>query len=180
MKNYFLLAFALVALNLSATAQTATPGEMAPAGASSPVNVAPDGLPAVQDPNGPLFKWDEESHDFGEIPQGTPATTRYYFTNVGKSPLLITEAKPTCGCTTPDWTREEIAPGKKGYVEATYNAANPGGFQKNVTVISNASPTPVSLTLKGSVIPKEPVVDPNAAPVNAAPVPVQQAPTPNH
>ena len=166
MKNYFLLALALIAFSFSATAQVADPAGVAPA----------------VDPNAPAFKWDEDAHDFGEIPQGTPATTRYYFTNVGKTPLLITEAKPTCGCTTPDWTRDEIAPGKKGYVEATYNAANPGNFQKNVTVISNASSTPVSLMLKGVVIAKPVVGDPTTTPPTpgTTPVPVQPAPTPNH
>lgn len=157
MKNLILLSIALFAFCFSASAQAADPA----------------GTPQT-DPNAPAFKWEEEIHDFGKIPQGIPATTRYYFTNVGKTPLSITEAKPTCGCTTPDWTREPIAPGKRGYVEATYNAAGVGNFQKSVTVISNATPAPISLTLKGEVLPKE---NPTPTPVPPGePVPVQPAP----
>ncbi|MBW7845374.1 MAG: DUF1573 domain-containing protein [Bacteroidia bacterium] len=95
--------------------------------------------------------FEKETHDFGVIPQNVPATYTFVITNTGKAPLIITNAAASCGCTTPDWTKEAIAPGKKGFVKATYNAASPGVFTKSVTVTSNASREMVSLTLKGEV-----------------------------
>lgn len=110
--------------------------------------------PAV-DPKAPEIKFEKETHDFGSIPQGTPATYEFVFKNTGKSNLTITNASASCGCTTPDWTREPIKPGKTGVVKATYNAASPGGFTKSVTVVSNAKNSTVILYLKGDVKPAE-------------------------
>jgi archaellum component FlaG (FlaF/FlaG flagellin family) len=101
------------------------------------------------------IKFDKETHDFGAIPQGTPATYEFVFKNTGKTPLIITNASASCGCTTPDWTREPIKPGKTGTVKATYNAASPGPFTKSVTVVSNAKNSTVILYLKGDVKPVE-------------------------
>lgn len=98
----------------------------------------------------PEFKWDKTSHNFGKIPQGTPVTVTFTFTNTGKSALIISNAAPSCGCTTPDWTKEPIGPGKKGFVKATYNAAAVGAFSKSVTITSNAGDA-VILTLSGEV-----------------------------
>ncbi|MCG9880677.1 MAG: DUF1573 domain-containing protein [Bacteroidia bacterium] len=100
-------------------------------------------------------KFGKETHDFGSIPQGVPATYEFTFTNTGKAPLIITNAAASCGCTTPEWTKEPIKPGKTGYVKATYNAASPGPFTKSVTVVSNAKNSTVILYLKGDVKPAE-------------------------
>lgn len=126
----------------------------------APVPVTTEAAPAVagaEDPNAPVFKWEEEAHEFGQIPQGTPVTTRYYFTNTGKSVLKIENVKPTCGCTTPTWSKEDIKPGERGFVEATYNAAAPGKFNKGITVISNANTPQKMLYLTGEVMKKEEV-----------------------
>lgn len=103
------------------------------------------------DKNVAEISFEKETHDFGVIPQGTPASYTFIVTNTGKSPLIITNAAASCGCTTPDWTKEPILPGKKGFIKATYNAASPGAFMKTVTVTSNASREMVTLTLKGEV-----------------------------
>ncbi len=100
-------------------------------------------------------KFEKETHDFGSIPQGTPATYTFTFENTGKTPLIITNASASCGCTTPDWSKEPIKPGKKGFVKATYNAAAPGPFTKSVTVMSNATNSTIILYLKGDVKPTE-------------------------
>ncbi len=97
------------------------------------------------------ISFDKEVHDFGVIPQNQPATYMFYFQNTGKEPLIITNASASCGCTTPEWSKEPIAPGKKGYVKATFNAAAIGPFSKNVTVMSNGKRGTVVLTLKGDV-----------------------------
>lgn len=112
--------------------------------------------PATQEnPNQADISFEKETHDFGNIPQGVPASYTYVFKNTGKEPLIITNAAAGCGCTTPEWTKEPIKPGQKGYVKATFNAAAPGTFTKSVTVMSNGKKSTVTLTLKGEVKPVE-------------------------
>ncbi len=118
---------------------------------------------APENPNQADIKFEKETHDFGTIPQGTPVTYQFSVKNTGKEPLIITSASASCGCTTPDWTREPIKPGKEGYVKATYNAASPGDFTKSVTVMSNAKKSTVILYLKGTVKPND---APAAAPAS--------------
>ncbi len=98
------------------------------------------------------IKFDKETKDFGVIPQGVPASYTFIVTNTGKAPLIISNASASCGCVTPEWTKEVIKPGGKGYVKATYNAASPGQFMKTVTITSNAAGREsVTLTIKGEV-----------------------------
>jgi hypothetical protein len=93
-----------------------------------------------------------DKHDFKVIPQGTPVTYDFTFTNTGKEPLLIKNAVGSCGCTVPEYTQEAIAPGGKGKVKVTYNAASIGTFIKTVTVNTNSASTPViTLTINGEV-----------------------------
>jgi hypothetical protein len=75
---------------------------------------------------------------------------KFTFKNTGKTPLLISNVQASCGCTTPDYTKEPIAPGKKGSITATYNAAAVGQFNKTITVTSNGG-DPIMLTLQGTV-----------------------------
>lgn len=98
-----------------------------------------------------VFAWDNTSHDFGKIKQGTPVTHEFKFTNSGKAPLVITNVQASCGCTTPDWTKEPVMPGGQGFIKATYNAASPGAFSKTVTVTANIETGFVQLTIKGEV-----------------------------
>lgn len=118
--------------------------------------------PAQDNPNQADISFEKETHDFGTIPQGTPVTYTFDVKNTGKEPLIITSASASCGCTTPEWTKEPIMPKKSGYVKATYNAAAPGDFTKSVTVMSNAKRSTVILYLKGTVkpadVPKESTV----------------------
>lgn len=99
-----------------------------------------------------IFKWSEEVYDFGTIPQGTPVTHAFEFSNTGNQPLVISTVDKSCGCTTPKWTTEPILPGKKGTVSATFNAASPGGFNKTITVHSNAQGGDKVLYIKGTVV----------------------------
>ncbi|MFN0275911.1 MAG: DUF1573 domain-containing protein [Chitinophagales bacterium] len=102
-------------------------------------------------PNAPEFKWVEETHDFGTIPQGIPVQNKFEFTNTGKEPLIVSNVQKTCGCTVTDWTKEPIAPGAKGFVMAEYNAAKEGPFTKAITVQSNAKTPSIKLYFKGTV-----------------------------
>lgn len=99
----------------------------------------------------PALIWDKIEHDFGAIPQGKPVTAVFKVKNKSKSPLIFTSVNATCGCTTPSYTKEPIAPGKSGEITATYNALAPGDFTKQVTVITNLSDEQVVLRLKGKV-----------------------------
>jgi len=96
--------------------------------------------------------WKAESIDVGQIPQGTPKAIVYEFKNTGKTAVVITNVKGSCGCTATDYTKEPILPGKSAKVTATYNAANKGAFTKTVTVTTSGETTPKILTLKGTVI----------------------------
>lgn len=97
----------------------------------------------------------ELEHDFGEFKEvDGKVFYDFEFTNNGNSPLIVTNVKPSCGCTTPDWTKEPVAPGKKGFVRATYDPkSRPGKFSKTITVTTNID-KPVILTIKGNVEPK--------------------------
>ena len=97
------------------------------------------------------FKEKDNSHDFGTVPQGTPVSYVFNFTNTGKAPLVLSAVNASCGCTTPEWPKEPVAPGKSATIKATYNAANPGPFTKTITVVSNASTPNLVLTIKGEV-----------------------------
>jgi hypothetical protein len=99
--------------------------------------------------------WKSEIIEVGEIPQGTPKVIEFEFKNTGSKVVIIREVKPGCGCTNADFTKDSIAPGKFGYVKATFNAAVVGTFSKNVTVYTTAEKTPIVLTFKGIVIAKK-------------------------
>lgn len=96
------------------------------------------------------MKFKEDVHDFGTIAEGKPAEFEFRFRNTGKEPILISDVRPACSCTTPNWTKEPVLPGKTGVVKASYGTqGRPGHFDKTVTVVSNAG-TKV-LTIKGTV-----------------------------
>jgi hypothetical protein len=99
----------------------------------------------------PGVRFDKTEHDFGTIPQGDPVSCEFTFTNDGDAPLILTDVKASCGCTTPDWPQEPIMPGAKGVIKATYNAAAAGAFDKTITVYSNSSKPELILKLKGVV-----------------------------
>lgn len=102
------------------------------------------------------ISFDTEVHDFGKIQEadGT-VTVNFAFTNTGSLPLMIKQVHASCGCTSPNWSKEPVLPGKKGFVSATYNPANrPGPFAKTISVVSNATTPNKVLTIKGEVIPK--------------------------
>ncbi len=106
---------------------------------------------SAQDNQKAEFKFNEEKHDFGKIPQGKPVTTQFLFTNIGEEPLILTEVKPTCGCTIADYTKAPVKKGEQGIIKITYNAAVPGGFTKTIIVTSNARTPQKYLNIVGEV-----------------------------
>lgn len=99
----------------------------------------------------PLFSWEHQTYDFADIPKGTPVTTTFNYTNNGEVPLVISNVQTSCGCTVADYTKDAVLPGKSGYVKVTYNAANPGAFNKAVTVTANTETGSQVLFIKGKV-----------------------------
>jgi len=117
---------------------------------------------AFSQQKGPNIVFDNESHDFGIIKEekGKVSVT-FNFVNTGSEPLIINNVATSCGCTAPNWTKEPILPGKKGFISATYDPTNrPGSFNKSVTVTSNSIENATkSLTIKGTVEQKEPTAE---------------------
>jgi hypothetical protein len=99
---------------------------------------------------------EKTSHDFGQILEGDPATVEFSIKNEGTSPLIISKVQPACGCTTPDWTRDPIKPGEKGYIKASYGTSGRVGFfNKSITIYSNdESGTTHTLSIRGNVVKK--------------------------
>ncbi len=111
----------------------------------------------------------EKTYDFGVIKEEDGRVTHVFtFKNVTEGPLTIKNVRASCGCTTPAWSREPIAPGADAQITVTYNASGrPGAFHKSVTVtLSNGTEdfTQV-LFVKGKVTPKQvaPVAEENTA-----------------
>jgi len=102
-----------------------------------------------------VAKFDNETIDFGKIKQSIPAKGTFTVTNISAAPLIIEQANPTCGCTISDYTKEPIAPGKTGVINATYNAANAGHFEKHLTVKFAGVDDMKSITFTGDVLTAE-------------------------
>lgn len=112
-------------------------------------------------PNAPEFKFNETTHDFGNMPEGPAAMFSYKFKNIGNEPLIIAEVQKSCGCTTPDWTKEPILPGHTGTITTSFDTkGRVGSFSKTVTVISNAKQQNFQLSFSGVVIAAPPTTDP--------------------
>ena len=122
---------------------------------------------SAQDNQKAEFKFNEEKHDFGKIPQGTPVTTIFEFTNIGQEPLILADVKPTCGCTIADYTKTPVKSGDKGLIKITYNAAAAYPFNKTIVVTSNAKTPQKFLVIVGEVIAK-PVPATTATPASGA------------
>ena len=174
----------LLCLTVSFTAVKAQDKNVAPAvlPTSGPANQnrvlpqtppAPVAAPAV-DPKAGIFKFKEETHDFGTVVEGPQAECDFEFKNVGKSPIIISEAHGSCGCTVPKWPTEPILPKHKGIIHVTYNTTGRvGNISKDVFITSNAQQSPMKLHITGTVKAKK--VEITQAP---APPPPPPAPTP--
>ena len=91
--------------------------------------------------------------DYGMIEHNADGARKFVFTNNGTEPLLIKNAKGSCGCTVPTWPREAIAPGTTAEIGVKYATNRVGKFTKTITLTTNASKKPVILTIKGEVNP---------------------------
>ena len=104
---------------------------------------------------GAEMTFDSEVIDYGTIAQNADGVRTFKFTNTGNAPLIISNAKGSCGCTVPTWPKQPINPGEKGEIKVKYATNRPGPINKSVTVSSNASTPTKVLRIKGNVLVKE-------------------------
>lgn len=99
----------------------------------------------------------QETHDFGAIPEGDTVSYTFSFTNNGAADLILTDVAVSCGCTTPFWPKDPIAPGESNTIVAQFNTTGKEGkFNKPITITSNATNAPVKrIFIKGSVLTTE-------------------------
>ncbi|MDH7911413.1 DUF1573 domain-containing protein [Winogradskyella sp. SYSU M77433] len=90
--------------------------------------------------------------DYGTIEKGADGVRIFKFTNTGDAPLIISNAKSTCGCTVPSWPKDPIAPGEKGEIKVKYNTTRVSPIRKTITITSNAETPTVALKIKGLVV----------------------------
>ncbi|HUH74282.1 MAG TPA: DUF1573 domain-containing protein [Chitinophagales bacterium] len=97
------------------------------------------------------ISFSKQEHNFGQLAVGKPVAYEFEFTNIGSKPLILTDVKASCGCTTPSWSKEPVMPGQKGHVKAQYNMAREGKYRKSVT-IKTADGENVTLYITGEAI----------------------------
>jgi hypothetical protein len=103
----------------------------------------------------PVMAFEKVEHDFGPIVQNTPQETVFKFTNTGDAPLIITDAKSTCGCTVPKFPKGAIAPGESGELLVQFNGSGSNVVTKIVTVSANTEKGSEQLRIKAFVTPKD-------------------------
>lgn len=122
------------------------------AATTTPANTQslPQTAPASTSLKAENMEFKKDLHDFGTIAEGPDAEVKFEFKNTGKEPIIVSSASASCGCTAPEYSKEPVLPGKKGYIKAVYHSAGrPGPFNKAITVTSNAGVK--VLTIKGTV-----------------------------
>jgi hypothetical protein len=139
MKNFYKLAWIIPAImGMSLTA-------------FAPVTGSQDAKKGLEDEK--VVTVDRTIHDFGTIAEdGGDVSTTFIVTNNTNAPIVLVNVRASCGCTTPEWTKEPIEPGKTGKVTATYNPkGRPGPFEKTVTITTNSNPERITVRIKGTV-----------------------------
>lgn len=101
---------------------------------------------------GPNIEFDKEVHDYGDIEQHANGVCEFTVKNTGNEPLIISQAKGSCGCTVPSYAKEPIMPGETSVIKVKYDTNRVGPINKSVTITSNAvnAPTKV-IRIKGNV-----------------------------
>ncbi|HEU5290942.1 MAG TPA: DUF1573 domain-containing protein [Cyclobacteriaceae bacterium] len=109
-------------------------------------------IPSVAQVAKPI-QFREEVFNFGDVAEKEgPVTHQFEFTNLSNRPVRILNVKPSCGCTTPDWTKDPVLPGKTGFIQARFDPkGRPGYFTKSLTVTTDFDTNPIMLQIKGTV-----------------------------
>src|SRR5215813_13579103 len=106
---------------------------------------------AKDNPNAPEITFSSELYDYGTIKQGADGGCEFKFKNTGKEPLVISNARGSCGCTVPTWPKEPIMKGQTAVIKVHYDTKRVGTFTKTVTIESNAKTNPKVINIKGTV-----------------------------
>lgn len=106
----------------------------------------------TNNPNAADIKFEKEVHDFGTVKQGADGNCEFKFTNTGKEPLIISECRASCGCTTPTCPKDQlIKPGESSVIKVHYDMNRVGPINKSITITSNAKSGQKVLQIKGLV-----------------------------
>ena len=120
---------------------------------NSAANAATSAVEAAT-PTGPTTEmtFGETSFDFGTVTEGEKVSHTYTFKNTGDEPLILSNAKGSCGCTVPEWPREPIPVGGEGEVTVEFNSRGKSGDRnQKVTITANTNPAQTFIFLKGKV-----------------------------
>lgn len=125
-------------------------GSVAAGFAQTTSGVAASPVSTAENIKGDLIALTETEYDFGKIPQGKPVTHDFVITNTGTKPIALDNVQASCGCTTPEWSKESINPGSSAKIKVGYNAAADGAFTKSITLSYNGDKTR-EILIKGEV-----------------------------
>ncbi|MFW5761298.1 MAG: DUF1573 domain-containing protein [Cyclobacteriaceae bacterium] len=101
------------------------------------------------------FQFNEVQYDFGTVDEGEVVTHVFKFTNVGDGSLVIQNARGSCGCTVPNYSKQPVAPGETGEITVSFNTSGrPNAQSKTVTILANTEPAQTQLSIKAMVTPK--------------------------
>lgn len=120
---------------------------------------------AAQSPNiptGPVTEmtFEEQRFNFGTVTEGEKVSHTFSFTNTGDEPLILSNARGSCGCTVPKWPREPIAPGESSDIVVEFNTQNKrGNRSQKVTITANTNPAETFIYLEGQVVPADQATD---------------------
>lgn len=106
--------------------------------------------------NAGVFAFETEVLDYGTIAHKSDGTRVFKFKNTGKSPIIITRAKASCGCTVPNVPKKPIMPGESAEISVKYATTRVGSFSKSITIYSNAASATKMIRIKGKVLPGKP------------------------
>lgn len=109
-----------------------------------------------KDFTGPMFEFESEVIDYGDIAQNSDGNRVFTFTNTGKEPLIISSVKGSCGCTVPTKPEKPIMPGETAEIKVKYDTNRVGPFSKSVTIVSNAFEKTKVVSIKGRVLAENP------------------------
>lgn len=149
MKIIFTLLFGLF-FSYSITAQSNTSSKEKLKTINSATTQVPTNMADSSKSTPEVLSLTETEFDFGKIPQGKPVTHVFEFKNTGSSPFSLDNVQASCGCTTPEWNKDVIAPGATAKITVGYNAQNEGTFAKPVTITYNGNQSQ-QIIIKGDV-----------------------------
>ena len=101
--------------------------------------------------SGPKMEFETTTVDFGTIEKGSDPLRTVSFTNTGDAPLVIKQAKGSCGCTVPNWKKTPVMPGEASTMEIRYDTKRVGPIRKTVRVTTNEGGQPHVLQVRGTV-----------------------------